>query len=89
MDVVDIVADDGQGEEAVYQHVEESDRSFNAHRAVYKVRRMVSPVTRQELIDITDLWVDTALTLESSDLRKMERLAAAQDRRWCALHPQA
>lgn len=85
MDVIDVVAPDGQGEEAVYQYVEERDRSFNAHRAVYKVRRMVSPVTHQELLAITDLWVETALTLESSDLRKMERLAAAQDRRWAAI----
>ena len=85
MDVVDVVAPDGQGEEAVYHYVEERDRSFNAHRAVYKVRRMVSPVSHQELLDITELWVETALTLENSDLRKMERLAAAQDRRWAAI----
>ncbi len=85
MDVIDMVAPDGQGEEAVYQYVEERDRSFNAHRAVYKVRRMVNPVSHRELLDITDLWVETALTLENSDLRKMERLAAAQDRRWAAI----
>ena len=30
---------------------------------------------------VTDLWVETALKLDRSDLRKMERLAAAQDRR--------
>lgn len=89
MDVVDIVAPDGHGEEAVYQYVEEHDRSFNAHRAVYKVRRMVNPVSHQELLDVTDLWVETALTLENSDLRKMERLAAAQDRRWSAIQPEA
>ena len=38
-------------------------------------------MTRDELIEITDLWVDAALTLSAGDLRKMERLAAAQDRR--------
>lgn len=85
MNVIDVVAPDGQGEEAVYQYVEERDRSFNAHRAVYKVRRMVNPISRQELLDVTDLWVETALTLENSDLRKMERLAAAQDRRWATI----
>ena len=85
MDVIDVVAPDGQGEEAVYDFVEQRDRSFNAHRAVYKVRRMVSPVSHQELLNVTDLWVETALTLENSDLRKMERLAAAQDRRWASI----
>ena len=61
------------------------DRSFGAIRAVHQVRKMVQPVSREELIAITDLWVDTALTLEGGDLRKMERLAAAQDRRWAQI----
>jgi DSF synthase len=39
-------------------------------------------VTRAELIDITDTWVDTAMTLGPAELRKMARLATAQDRRW-------
>ena len=34
-----------------------------------------------ELVEITDRWVEAALTLSPLDLRKMERLAAAQDRR--------
>jgi DSF synthase len=83
--IVDVVAEDGQGEDAVYEYVDKHDRSFGAIRAVHQVRKMVRPVSREELIAITDLWVDTALTLEGSDLRKMERLAAAQDRRWAQI----
>jgi DSF synthase len=37
-------------------------------------------VTREEMIRIADLWVESALTLTEADLRKMTRLAAAQDR---------
>ena len=40
-----------------------------------------SPVTLEELRQVTDVWVDAALRLTPADLRKMERLAAAQDRR--------
>ncbi len=80
--VVDVVAEDGRGEEAVYDYVEAHDRAYGAIRAIHKVRRIVQPVTREELVEVTDLWVDTAIGLEGSDLRKMERLAAAQDRRW-------
>lgn len=80
--VVDIIAEDGRGEEAVYDYIETNDRAYAAIRAVHKVRRIVQPISREELIEITDLWVDTAIGLEGSDLRKMERLAAAQDRRW-------
>ena len=82
MGVVDVVAEDGRGEEAVYDYVEANDRAYGAIRAIHKVRRIVQPITREELIEVTDLWVDTAIDLEGSDLRKMERLAAAQDRRW-------
>jgi DSF synthase len=50
-------------------------------RAVYEARRRVNPVTLQELLDIVDIWVETAMNLEERDLRIMERLCAAQDRR--------
>ena len=30
---------------------------------------------------MTDIWVETAMGLNESDLRRMERLAAAQERR--------
>jgi DSF synthase len=34
----------------------------------------------EELNDIADLWVDTAFELTEQDLRRMTRIAAAQDR---------
>lgn len=79
--LVDVVADDGRGEEAVYDYIARNRRSFHARRAICDARRIARPIQREELIAITDLWVDTAMTLASQDLRKMERLAAAQDRR--------
>jgi hypothetical protein len=38
-------------------------------------------VPLKELHDIVDIWVEAALGLSEADLRKMERLTAAQDRR--------
>jgi DSF synthase len=81
MGVVDLVAEDGAGEEAVYDFIQGHRRASKARLAVAKLPDMVTPVTRQELIDITDLWVETALTLEARDLRKMQHLVAAQARR--------
>jgi len=81
MGVVDELADDGKGIEAVYRLVEERSRSYATRRAVFRSREVINPISREELVEITDLWVDAALTLAPSDLRKMERLAAAQDRR--------
>jgi len=80
--VVDVVAEDGKGEDAVYDYIARNRRSYHALSSVYQARRIVNPVSRDELIGITDLWVEAALRLERNDLRKMERLAAAQDRRF-------
>jgi DSF synthase len=86
MGVVDVLVDDGMGEQAVYDFVEHNERSFTARRAVYAARQVISPITRVELDRIVDMWVDAALALGTTDLRIMERLAAAQDRRCASLN---
>jgi DSF synthase len=83
--LVDVLADDGKGEEAVYEYVEQFGRRHSAHCAVYNMRRRVNTVTHEELLDIARIWVDAALALDEAALRRMERLAAAQDRRIGAL----
>ena len=82
MGVVDLLVEDGMGEQAVYDFVEKNERSFASRRAVYAARQVVNPITRAELDRIVDMWVDAALSLGTTDLRVMERLATAQDRRW-------
>lgn len=79
--LVDILTEDGYGEEAVREYVHQHRRRHNALQAVFKARHQVSPITLEELRHVTDTWVEAALRLTPSDLRKMERLAAAQDRR--------
>lgn len=83
--LVDVLADDGKGEEAVYEYIEQYGRRHGAHCAVYNMRRRVNPITYEELLDIAHIWVESALALDETDLRRMERLAAAQDRRIGAL----
>jgi DSF synthase len=83
--LVDVLADDGKGEEAVYEYVEQFGRRHSAHCAVYNVRRRVNALTHEELLDVARIWVDAALELDEPALRRMERLAAAQDRRVSAL----
>ncbi len=79
--VVDVLADDGRGEEALHQYIAKNDRRHAAHRAIFQARQRINPVTLKEMMDITDMWVDTAMTLEETDLKKMGRLVSAQDRR--------
>jgi len=86
MGIVDVVAEDGEGEQAVHKFISAIDRSFASRVAVYSARQAIHPVHREELLSITERWVDAALSLGPTDLRKMERLAAAQDRRWNAIN---
>ncbi len=86
MGVVDVLAEDGAGEQAVQEYIGRHSRKFNAHTAVLRARRRVNPVTLNELIDVVDIWAEAALNLTEADLRKMDRLCAAQDRRLAALH---
>jgi DSF synthase len=81
MGLVDVVAPDGEGADAVLQFVDQNDRWHNARQATYAARRRVDPVTMQELRDVVEVWTDAALRLTEQDLRRMSRLVAAQDRR--------
>jgi len=81
MGVVDVLADDGHGTEALYEFIGRSGRRHSAHRAIFRARDRVNPLKIDELMDIAVTWVDTALGLTEPDLRKMARLVAAQDRR--------
>lgn len=76
MGLVDVLAEDGDGERTVQEYIQRN----NAHSAMFKARRRVSPVTLEELRNVTDIWVDAALCLTEQDLRRMTHLAAAQDR---------
>jgi DSF synthase len=79
--LVDVVAEDGCGELALQEYIDQHRRRFNALQAVFQARYRVSPITLEELRQVTDVWIDAALRLTAADLRKMERLATAQDRR--------
>ncbi len=81
MGVVDILADRGKGEDAVYEYIAKHARHHNAHRAIYKVRRRFHPLTYEELADVIDIWVEAALAIGETNIRRMERLALAQERR--------
>ena len=81
MGIIDVLAEDGEGELALCEHVAQHSRRFNMRRAVFEARRRVNPVTLDELLSVTDLWTETMMNLEERDLRIMLRLAAAQDRR--------
>jgi DSF synthase len=81
MNLVHVLAEPGEGEAAVRDYIRRHGRRHQAQAAIYNVGRTVRPIVLSELLDVVDIWVETALKLQKSDLRKMERLAAAQGKR--------
>ena len=81
MGLVDLVVEPGQGEAAVRDYLARNERRLGVLNVLSQVRRRCQPVRYDELIEVTELWVATALALEDADLRRMERLAVAQQRR--------
>lgn len=79
--VVDVLVARGEGEAAVMDIVRRNRRIPNARAAMHKVRNEVTPVTLDELMRVTEIWVDTALELGDKSLRTMERLVRAQVKR--------
>ncbi|MBI3902729.1 MAG: crotonase/enoyl-CoA hydratase family protein [Nitrosomonadales bacterium] len=88
MGVVDVLAEDGAGENAVYDYIHKQARRSNGYMAVQKAKQRFNPVTYQELIDITTVWVDAALQLGAKDLKVMDRFVRSQQKLFDTAEPQ-
>lgn len=80
MGVVDVLAENGEGENSVYDYINANRRKMNAFRSILKVRQRCLPITYDEMIDVADIWVDAALKLDQKELKLMDRLVRTQDR---------
>ncbi len=80
MGVIDVLAEDGEGETAVNSFIRANRNRQNSFQAIRKVRQCVNPVDYQQLIDICDIWVEAALNLSEKDKRTMMRLVRSQQR---------
>ena len=79
MGIVDILAEKGEGELAVYQYIKSSRRASNSYQAMRKVKDFCNPVSYEELAGIASIWADAALNLSGKDLRMMQRLINRQN----------
>ncbi len=78
--VVDILVEAGEGRDAVREYIRGCRRHHNARVAMRKVRQRMHPVSYDDLMQVCDIWVETALRLSEKDLKVMQRLVRAQDR---------
>jgi DSF synthase len=82
MGLVDVLVEDGQGEKAVYNWIGQNRRLATGYLAIQKAKNCYHPITHKELMDITNIWVDTALKLSDRDLGIMERFIHSQEKQF-------
>ncbi len=81
MGVVDVLVPRGEGVAATQQLIARQQRIPHSFLAMNAARKLCNPVTREELMAVTRVWVETALALGEKSLRTMDRLVKAQSRR--------
>lgn len=77
--VVDIVADQGGGQDAVRDYARRYRRRHNALASICGALREVGP-SDAELETVVRLWAEAAMKIGETDLRLMEKLVARQER---------
>ncbi len=81
MGVVDVLVPKGQGAKAVEDLIRQHQRIPHSYLAMNAARNLAQAVRYDELLEITKVWVDSALALGDKSLRTMDRLIKAQTRR--------
>ena len=81
MGIIDVLAEDGRGKQAVLDYLHKTERTRNGIQALRQAKLYTNPVSYAELMNITTVWVDAALRLEEKNLRMMDRLVSRQTAR--------
>jgi DSF synthase len=79
--VVDVLVPKGQGIAATEELIRQQRRIPHSYLAMNQARNLAQAVGYDELLEITKVWVETALALGDKSLRTMDRLVKAQTRR--------
>jgi DSF synthase len=87
MGLVDVLAEVGEGTNAVYNWIESNRRHANSFLAIQKAKKRFNPITRDEVMDIVYIWIDTILKLSDRDLSIMERFIRQQQAQYLINRP--
>jgi len=86
--LVDQTFESGEAFLATRTFIDTMRPKINGMRAMIRTRQRVLPLSRAELMEITEDWVHAAFKIEEKDLAFMERLVTLQNRRIAKLNPQ-
>jgi DSF synthase len=79
--LAELVAAPGHGRQEMERHLLKLSKRFDAVLSVFHAKRRTAPISYREMTDIVEDWVSTGAQLSSRSLRKMRKLAIAQDAR--------
>jgi DSF synthase len=80
-ELVDELFEPGDALMATRTFIDVTRPVLNGTRAMLRARQRVLPLSRAELMDITEDWVNSAFALGEKDIAFMERLVVLQNRR--------
>ncbi len=78
--VVTIFDKESTAQESLDKFLKEDAKSLNGMQAIRRTRHIYQNISYQELLDITKVWVDTALKLKTKDLKVMKRFVVVQNK---------
>lgn len=79
--IVEHIAEKETGILELYRFTKKLKESFNFEYHHIQCKKLIHPLEKRELLKITDLWVEACMNVEKFDLRKMEILSKAQNRK--------
>jgi DSF synthase len=86
MGAIDILAEQGEGELALYKYIHKAQKSPNSYKAMSRIKDLCNPVTYEELSAIAGVWADAALNLTPKDIKMMSRLVSRQSSKQMKQH---
>ncbi len=78
MGIVNHLVDTDNSLDGVEKYIRQHQRSGNGRRAMQQVRQSYHSIEYRDLLDVIEIWVDTALRLKDKNLRLIDRMAKAQ-----------
>jgi DSF synthase len=79
--VVDMLVDDGNGQEAVYSYISNHSKHWNGHMAIQQVMQKIERYDYDEIMEIcSNTWVDAVFSISEKDVRTISRLIRSQEK---------
>lgn len=79
--IIDILTNPGDGEQGVWDYIRRHRKQANAEWGLRRTMQISSPIHYDELLESIEVWADTALSLNETDLKHMDFLMRAQKNR--------